>query len=74
MTIAHDTHLNIAALAVHDLASAACQALDALAVEDLTDDDLYDVFCAARDFVTDALAEERRRGIDFGRMEADAWG
>lgn len=55
---------------VQDLARDACRAIDAIAVEDLTDATLRDVHAATSNFVTDAIVEERRRGIDFDTMEA----
>jgi hypothetical protein len=48
------------------------QSLNALSVslKDLDDATLRDVWAAASNFVTDAIVEERRRGIDFDTMEA----
>lgn len=48
------------------------QSLAALSVslKDLDDAALRDVWAAASNFVTDAITEERRRGIDFDTMEA----
>lgn len=48
------------------------QSLNALAmtIGQLDDATLRDVWAAASNFVTDAIVEERRRGIDFDTMEA----
>ena len=57
---------------INVIAQWAIQSLNALSVTlgQLDDDTLSDVWAAASNFTTDAIEEERRRGINFDTMEA----